>query len=690
MTGTEAGIYFCDPPPETWFALPVKSSLGEQQNAVVDLFRALVAQPYDPDATVAELWTVCKKMGHRVWPFVAIFAAGMLAWLPLWISRCCAHRCCVPSSAGPSRRWTRGCTFTFFLLFLAIFCTAVVGVCACFDFLLGVQTTVCTSAESVVSLDNKLIFAAAELNKTATEVDSVSHAVEQLYEQLVCLEETVSTLCDTADGMKDAANALESYVGETASYPTLEAAVSDVRRYCAFARGLIVFVPELGAACQVVADSLKDIAEPLLLLYRTTMAISGMMKDFKDEIDYAAENAYPKAKVAVAVACAFLFFGPLVVNVAAAVAVGVASSRDVLLWARWRAPSVQVIGVSWVFASFSSVWYILAGALVLFVSAGLYGVGGTFHYAGANFVEVFNNTRVCEGPIPPAITAPLDFGDPGEVCYLLGVTTEACVNGENYARALLATLGYEDVAESLAARMEEMQADVAQATKNINGKYAAVIDEMANLSDSFTPGEERLKLQAAGDGLVAGCPAASATAVEALTDELIEVELAARRHLHVMLVCLVDTKQLLVEMLSVYDKFLNIGIKALEAIDKYGRCPWFKTTWTTITVSLYNTADAPFIFAAVGLLMVGLLSMLYVPAAIAMQVLYGGVGKEPGCPSRCRGRCCFAGARRRSSHTGKREEQAHADAELVRVHSDTPLHQGQVGAKDAELVRVWL
>mmetsp|Transcript_27163 Transcript_27163/g.63433 ORF Transcript_27163/g.63433 Transcript_27163/m.63433 type:complete len:375 (-) Transcript_27163:156-1280(-) len=356
----------------------------------------------------------------------------------------------------------------------------------------------------------------------------------------------------------------------------------------------------------------------------------------------------------------------------------------------WKGPAVQVIGVSWVFASFSSVWYILAGALVLFVSAGLYGVGGTFHYAGANFVEVFNNTRVCEGPIPPAITAPLDFGDPGEVCYLLGVTTEACVNGENYARALLATLGYEDVAESLAARMEEMQADVAQATKNINGKYAAVIDEMANLSDSFTPGEERLKLQAAGDGLVAGCPAASATAVEALTDELIEGTLAARRHLHVMLVCLVDTKQLLVEMLSVYDKFLNIGIKALEAIDKYGRCPWFKTTWTTITVSLYNTADAPFIFAAVGLLMVGLLSMLYVPAAIAMQVLYGGVGKEPGCPSRCRGRCCFAGARRRSSHTGKREEQAHADAELVRVHSDTPLHQGQVGAKDAELVRVWL
>ena len=63
--------------------------------------------------------------------------------------------------------------------------------------------------------------------------------------------------------------------------------------------------------------------------------------------------------------------------------------------------------------------------------------------------QVFNGTRMCGGPVPSSLSTPPELSDRGEVCALLGVITGACLDGGNYAHALLEKLGFGGLTEGL-------------------------------------------------------------------------------------------------------------------------------------------------------------------------------------------------------------------------------------------------
>merc|ERR1712176_416064 len=69
-------------------------------------------------------------------------------------------------------------------------------------------------------------------------------------------------------------------------------------------------------------------------------------------------------------------------------------------------------------------------------------------------------------------------------------------------------------------------------------------------------------------------------------------------------------------------------------------CGFLSIAFYVIYTSFLDVDDALKLMAIVSLLIAGIFAMMYVPAAIAMQIMYGDVGIEPGCPTRCRSLLC--------------------------------------------------
>ena len=73
-------------------------SYYEEENAEwLVVYRGLLAEDTS-DFDAQTVWDYAKS-NMVAWIIPAIFGAMcLLAWLPLWLSRCCAHRCCAPKA----------------------------------------------------------------------------------------------------------------------------------------------------------------------------------------------------------------------------------------------------------------------------------------------------------------------------------------------------------------------------------------------------------------------------------------------------------------------------------------------------------------------------------------------------------------------------------------------------------------
>ena len=66
--------------------------------------------------------------------------------------------------------------------------------------------------------------------------------------------------------------------------------------------------------------------------------------------------------------------------------------------------------------------------------------------------------------------------------------------------------------------------------------------------------------------------------------------------------------------------------------------------------TLESLAATLYVAGGFGFLLCAALLFLYMPSAIAVQIVHGGVGKQPGCPTFCRSvACCGAGHGRGAS-----------------------------------------
>jgi len=73
-------------------------------------------------------------------------------------------------------------------------------------------------------------------------------------------------------------------------------------------------------------------------------------------------------------------------------------------------------------------------------------------------------------------------------------------------------------------------------------------------------------------------------------------------------------------------------------------CTWVSTDVDAALDSLETVSATLYVAGGFGFLLCAALLFLYMPSAIAVQIVHGGVGKQPGCPTFCRSvACCGAG-----------------------------------------------
>jgi len=345
-----------------------------------------------------------------------------------------------------------------------------------------------------------------------------------------------------------------------------------------------------------------------------------------------------------------LFVGPCVLNLFAAVAVaGIARLRG-FNWFRstWRDPAVQAIGASWVVASVAAVFYILLGLLCILASYTSYGVGGVVLHSGAHFLEVFNGSSLCGGWVPNGTLESMrrrgafdiDNLDPASICSLLDVQTRSCMSGGNYVLSWLRIIR-DDYDE----RVREL--------KDSDWLGMAKDPLWSRGVDAFA--SQLVKTELSAIMSAAASAAKDASCCLEIVNEFTQEVKAVEDLLSDTLACHERAISRRDKVLDSADDVFSVYDDLGDILDDVGRCDWFVRSWEMMVRSISNVADAPLILGIVGLLIAAGLCAMYVPTAIAMQVFYGGVGEEPGCPRRCRCLCRSWQPRRTGSETAAEE-----------------------------------
>lgn len=80
--------------------------------------------------------------------------------------------------------------------------------------------------------------------------------------------------------------------------------------------------------------------------------------------------------------------------------------------------------------------------------------------------------------------------------------------------------------------------------------------------------------------------------------------------------------------------------RALDELVSLAQCAWVADSMDALLNRLSSVSSTCYTLGAFGFLLCAVALCLYVPSAIAVQIVHGGVGYEPGCPQGCRSRMC--------------------------------------------------
>ena len=128
------------------------------------------------------------KLGSRMLPGVILAGLMVIAWLPLWISRCCAHRCCPPKYGEYSTQKKRHtfccCSVWWLLLALSIG----LGCAASAEAFAHVRTLLCgvnTLLDDMVTMTGSISTTLVSLDQNVTGVSTALTAVTSDLDALV-------------------------------------------------------------------------------------------------------------------------------------------------------------------------------------------------------------------------------------------------------------------------------------------------------------------------------------------------------------------------------------------------------------------------------------------------------------------------------------------------------------------------
>lgn len=248
-------------------------------------------------------------------------------------------------------------------------------------------------------------------------------------------------------------------------------------------------------------------------------------------------------------------------------------------------------------------------------------------------------------------------------CDLVSVALSACWTGAPLVDALLARLGLPWTLGTVHAQLDGLEAALwrAELAAGINGSaFEAAADGLRAAVLDATPTDFGLDCPVEDEGYAEWCTASVLSAEGAapagctlvcdcaMAEKVCSSVRESIRKLQVHVATVQEQVGILVRHSSAVDagsaalgaELVGLLRAAVDTVEGSAQCGWLPDDTDQLIGAASGIASTTYVLSAFALLMAGVALCAYVPAAIAVQIVYGGVGYEPGCPAACRSRAC--------------------------------------------------
>ena len=583
-------------------------------------------------------------------PPVACGALLLLCLLPLWISRCCAHRCCAPG-LGHQRRADKitsaGCCCLFAFGMLG---AAAGGVLGAVQSTTGFKAALCEAhalADNQTDTLNSLGGALRDVATAATDslgaTASLLTAVQPITAAFATggsVGQSCTELSEAATAMQDLKTTLDQNGASSATLDQVVASLVDgMNDVCALDATVGADVAAIDAAIGEANSAVTSVQSVMLNALDSLEMTIDEAKETVDDIGGGLETfmgeAWPYLSWA-GIACGFAIFALSILVVLQA---GVGS---LCLWCDKRAVKrccchgcgVQMVGCAWVGASMCGVLLFVLSAVFLLIALAIADVGYVAHGL-AEHPTKFLGQDFCNSTMAFSVEVTADDGS-STVVKDFGLCTflEECTASDEYSLwSALQPTGGDSISASLiderTAALDANRAELEAASAEIAASKTAIDLAFAD-ADGKTPEDFGMQNQPGREGQYAQAAEAISKTVNALgttASTVLDLGVATTDSLSAaaQLASTLPELSLSIDALVTSLSCSALGIKELVQ----GLIAPAHPTGDVL-VGLVSLAVSMFACAAV--------SIGFIFSAIAVQIRSGGVGTEAGCPKACR--CC--------------------------------------------------
>jgi hypothetical protein len=636
------------------------------------MFGWIMDEEHPTDSEVQEeLRPYMEQVFAIIAPGLIVAALLLLCWLPLWIARCCAHRCCAPSrpSYGTKPKAAAGGCCAFWGL--ATLMCMVVGILCCMQVAVGLQAETCTLHQSV--------------SLTADQMDTLDASVSAMQQAGDAFQ---------AEALTPFLSSLSLLVGAFGTAGNVSVACAELRNALAIATNLTDTLAAIGtssattdlastttkldASITQLCTTFKDQVEPIA---NSANSQIGELTTFMDKMFGAGSDLLSTVSDAVTSSASslrtleadlgtgmqdswdyFTSLAPLLGVIAYAVTILLVCCGGLgalcMLCSGKRSEGcangcgVCMSGVAWVGTSICSFLLLAVGALLLLVLVLLFDFGSVLQ-AVADPNNLLGAER-CGEPFnrdafPSDMRgASLYFDRDGD-----GVWTAGDDSKLNFCDVVKGC--FEEPSVSMLAAFEEafdVSLDMTELNATLTNAIADSGLDAVGTADVEAASTEGQGAQALLDALVqqpslcetpnsADCPQPVQDGIAADLREMGASIATAMACIGDTLGYLTDTLEDTKEMVSKMPALLQ----ALMGLTVMFDCGWIKPVYLGPFGPLLHDVVGGLAGLAMTLVVCGGVGILFIGCGlIPLQVYCGGVGKQPGCPSCCR--CCCPPAKR--------------------------------------------
>ena len=663
----------------------LQSLLSEAFSYVADATAAVEAGDSETGAPSEALNAAATEyitaLSTLLFPVLGVAALVVLAWLPLWISRCCSHKCCAPPSATATSSGCAGCccgpdppskarkgtsTCCCCLWWLGVLGAAAAAAAGCSSIELGVKQSMCAADELLGDVAGELDSAAAAADAFGAARDAATGALRSSKSSLQCVTAAfdgggaISEACGNVTALHSALKDIDDRVASASG----GAAAADDN--ADFAAALDAAADMETTLCVTLPDAVAGPAATALAGVESAEESIGGGANGLDFLDGFAElsatitDAHTTYSNNTAeVVWPNLTYVPLVAL--ALVAVTILALLCICTGGFCMALSkvgrcgswcgIQCTGCGWVTLTLATPFTLLfTGAIFLFFTALLTDVGAVLQPGLAE-------PNATLAPILGAdacTTSPLAIESANGTTLSLCAVVAGCWSGnatvvESLLDQLTAGSSFSITADEIEAAIEASGATDALDsfdTRALEEAVAPLIDTTGDAGSGDAVGAGAVHAPCtltpedfgqdpntdAGAYVAARLGAACAAATAANASVL------SPRGAHPPLLTCVDALAAPLDVSGIATGVAAAVAPLLTSLD----CSWMPEAYEgTLGPLLWGSSLDGLATLAAGLIAAGVLSLFLVGASIAMQVHWGQVYAQPGCPSCCR--CCCPG-----------------------------------------------